>query len=141
MTSELIKLIKFLSKEQRHEFLSLFSDLDFELNDLGWKGDETTLVNDMIFNHFGFSIHDKDQLKNITDAILDSKTFKSTVHDVICESEALALIPSVKANGLFQLVYFQIKKLMKFGIITVFLKNYKSNNPAKLNGSHCGPKG
>jgi len=98
MTSELIKLIKFLSKEQRHEFLSLFSDLDFELNDLGWKGDETTLVNDMIFNHFGFSIHDKDQLKNITDAILDSKTFKSTVHDVICESEALALIPSVKAN-------------------------------------------
>jgi len=28
-------------------------------------------------------------------------------------SEALALIPSVKANGLFQLVYFQIKKLMK----------------------------
>jgi hypothetical protein len=28
-------------------------------------------------------------------------------------SEVLALIPSVKANGLFQLVYFQLKKLMK----------------------------
>ena len=28
-------------------------------------------------------------------------------------SEALALIPSVKANGLFQLVYFQLKKLKK----------------------------
>jgi hypothetical protein len=28
-------------------------------------------------------------------------------------SEALALIPSVKANGLFQLIYFQLKKLKK----------------------------
>jgi hypothetical protein len=28
-------------------------------------------------------------------------------------SEVLALIPSVKANGLFQLVYFQLKKLKK----------------------------
>jgi hypothetical protein len=28
-------------------------------------------------------------------------------------SEALALIPGVKANGLFQLVYFQLKKLKK----------------------------
>jgi hypothetical protein len=28
-------------------------------------------------------------------------------------SEALSLIPSVKANGLFQLVYFQLKKLKK----------------------------
>jgi hypothetical protein len=28
-------------------------------------------------------------------------------------SEVLSLIPSVKANGLFQLVYFQLKKLKK----------------------------
>jgi hypothetical protein len=28
-------------------------------------------------------------------------------------SEALSLIPSVKANGLFQLIYFQLKKLKK----------------------------
>jgi hypothetical protein len=28
-------------------------------------------------------------------------------------SECLALIPSVEANSLFQLVYFQLKKLIK----------------------------
>ena len=87
--SDLIKLIISLSNKQRHEFLSLFADLDFELNELGWKGDETTLVNDMLFNHFGFSIQDEDQLKNITDAILDSKKFKLTVYDVISELEIL----------------------------------------------------
>jgi hypothetical protein len=32
---------------------------------------------------------------------------------VFAISECLALIPSVKANSIFQLVYFQIKKLMK----------------------------
>ena len=87
--SDLIKLIISLSNKQRHEFLSLFADLEFELNELGWRGDETTLVNDMLFNHFGFSIEDEDQLKNITDAILDSKKFKLTVYDVISELEIL----------------------------------------------------
>ena len=57
----LLQILRMLNKKQQKEFVALFSDLDYELNDMGWKGDETTLINDMLFNHFGLSVEDNGQ--------------------------------------------------------------------------------
>jgi len=73
----LMQILKMLNKEQRKQFVELFSDLEYELDELGWRGDETTLVNDMLFNHFGFSIEDEKQLERFTEAVLDKKKIES----------------------------------------------------------------
>lgn len=75
----LIQLLKMLDRKQRQEFLTLFSDLDYELDELGWRGNETDLVNDMLFNHFGLSIEDETQLKRLTEVILDKGKLASAV--------------------------------------------------------------
>ena len=71
-----------LNKKQQKEFVALFSDLDYELNDMGWKGDETTLINDMLFNHFGLSIEDDSQLQRLTDSILKKGSLEAA-HNVV----------------------------------------------------------
>jgi hypothetical protein len=71
-----------LNKKQQREFVALFSDLDYELNDMGWKGDETTLVNDMLFNHFGLSVEDNGQLQMLTDCILKPNMLKAAATTV-----------------------------------------------------------
>ena len=81
----LIQLLKMLDRKQRQHFLALFSDLDYELDELGWRGNETDLVNDMLFNHFGLSIEDKTQLKMFTDVILDKSKFHATVYTTFFE--------------------------------------------------------
>ena len=54
----LIQLLAQLKPAERKEFEALFSDLDYELHDMGWAGNETDLVNDMLFNHFGMTLED-----------------------------------------------------------------------------------
>jgi hypothetical protein len=71
-----------LNKKQQKEFVALFSDLDYELNDMGWKGDETTLINDMLFNHFGLSVEDNGQLQMLTDCILKPNMLKAAATTV-----------------------------------------------------------
>lgn len=66
----LLQIMKMLNKRQRQDFVALFSDLDYELDEMGWRGNETDLINDMLFNHFGMSIDDDFQLKRLTDSIL-----------------------------------------------------------------------
>lgn len=78
----LMQLLKMLNKTQRKQFLQLFSDLDYELDELGWRGNETDLVNDMLFNHFGLSIEDESQLKRLTEVILKPESLKSAVNTV-----------------------------------------------------------
>jgi len=68
----LMQILKMLNKEQRKQFVELFSDLEYELDELGWRGDETTLV-----NHFGLSIEDERQLEKFTEAVLDKKKIES----------------------------------------------------------------
>jgi hypothetical protein len=75
----LLQILKRLNKKQRQEFVALFSDLDYELDELGWRGNETDLVNDMLFNHFGMELEDKDQLQMLTDAILKPNVLKSAM--------------------------------------------------------------
>lgn len=76
----LMQLLKMLNKTQRKQFLELFSDIDYELDELGWRGDETTLINDMLFNHFGLSIEDEGQLKRLTEVILKPESLKAAVN-------------------------------------------------------------
>lgn len=78
----LMQILKMLNKTQRRQFLALFSDLDYELDELGWRGNETDLVNDMLFNHFGFSIEDKGQLQRLTEVILKPESLKAAVNTV-----------------------------------------------------------
>lgn len=78
----LMQLLKMLNKTQRKQFLQLFSDLDYELDELGWRGNETDLVNDMLFNHFGLSIEDESQLKRLTEVILKPESLKAAVNTV-----------------------------------------------------------
>ena len=75
----LLQILKRLNKQQRQQFLAMFSDLDYELDELGWRGNETDLVNDMLFNHFGMELEDKDQLQMLTDAILKPNVLKSAM--------------------------------------------------------------
>ena len=75
----LLQILKRLNKKQRQQFVALFSDLDYELDELGWRGNETDLVNDMLFNHFGMELEDKNQLQMLTDAILKPNVLKSAM--------------------------------------------------------------
>ena len=54
-------------------FISIFSDLDYELNEMGWSADPETLINDMLFNHFGLTIEDDRKLSQLTQTILNKK--------------------------------------------------------------------
>jgi hypothetical protein len=75
----LLQILKRLNKQQRQQFLAMFSDLDYELDELGWRGNETDLINDMLFNHFGMELEDKNQLRMLTDAILKPNVLKSAM--------------------------------------------------------------
>lgn len=56
--------------EDKKLFIQIFSDLDYELNEMGWSEDPEGLVNDLLSNHFGFSVDDEKQLSMLTSAIL-----------------------------------------------------------------------
>jgi hypothetical protein len=75
----LLQILKRLNKKQRQYFVAMFSDLDYELDELGWRGDETTLVNDMLFNHFGLEVEDSNQLQMLTDSILKKGNLESAL--------------------------------------------------------------
>jgi hypothetical protein len=65
---QIYKLVK-----DKDLFIWLFSDLDQDLEDLGYQDDPETFVNDMLMNHFGFSISDERQLKILTNTIVNKK--------------------------------------------------------------------
>ena len=67
----LIQLYKMV--QDKDFFISIFSDLDYELNEMGWSADPETLINDMLFNHFGLTIEDDRQLSQLTQTILNKK--------------------------------------------------------------------
>ena len=67
----LLQLYKMV--QDKDFFISIFSDLDYELNEMGWSADPATLINDMLFNHFGLTIEDDRQLAKLTQTILNKK--------------------------------------------------------------------
>ena len=67
----LLQIYKMIQEKQY--FIDLFSDLEFELYDMGWIDDPTTLINDMLFNHFGITIECDRQLEMVTNCIINKK--------------------------------------------------------------------
>jgi hypothetical protein len=67
----LIQLYKMV--QDKDYFIALFSDLDHELYEMGWIDDPETLINDMLFNHFGYTLEDNWQLSQLTQCILNKK--------------------------------------------------------------------
>lgn len=77
----LLQLLRLLDNKQRKFFGVLFDDLSTEIDDMGYKGHETELVNDMLFNHFGFTLEDEQQLESFTKYILGNQgTFTQCVN-------------------------------------------------------------
>lgn len=69
-----------LDKNQRQHFVALFSDLDYELDELGYRGNETDLISGMLFNHFGLSIENDKQLQMLTNSILKKNNLQAAVN-------------------------------------------------------------
>lgn len=67
----LLQLYKMV--QDKDFFISIFSDLEYELEELGWSVDPETLINDLLFNHFGLTIEDDRQLAKLTQTILNKK--------------------------------------------------------------------
>lgn len=73
----LIQLLKSFNHNERNDFRLLFSDLSFEIEELGYKGHESDLVNDMLDSHFGITVEDDRQITSITKVILNESLFNS----------------------------------------------------------------
>lgn len=59
--------------DDKQYFIDLFNDLSFELEDMGWKADPCTLINDLLDNHFGIAFECDKQLKRFTDYVLSKQ--------------------------------------------------------------------
>ena len=69
----LLQLYKMLDKKQKTLFINVFSDLDYELNEMGWSADPETLINDLLLDLFDLTIEDDRQLAKLTQTILNKK--------------------------------------------------------------------
>ena len=69
----LLQLYKMLDKKQKTIFINVFSDLDYELNEMGWSADPETLINDLLLDLFDLTIEDDRQLAKLTQTILNKK--------------------------------------------------------------------
>jgi spore coat polysaccharide biosynthesis predicted glycosyltransferase SpsG len=73
-------------KEERDYFVALFSDLSFEIEEMGYEGMEEDLVESLLFDHFGLEMMDENQLAMLTKYILekqkDPTSLKSILHVV-----------------------------------------------------------
>ena len=66
----LLQILKGLDNASRQQFIVLFNDLSYEIEEMGYKGHETELVYDMLINHYGIFMECENQLKRLTDVIL-----------------------------------------------------------------------
>ncbi len=68
---QLLKMIKKNEgKDRAIEFVALFEDLSFELEEMGYKDCPEDLIGTMLFNHFGLSLDCPEQLTSLTEYIL-----------------------------------------------------------------------
>ena len=51
-------------------FIQIFNDLEFELDEMGWRENPEELVSDLLLNHFGLELTCPKQLKSITKSII-----------------------------------------------------------------------
>lgn len=68
-----LQILGILNKEERELFVSLFSDLSFEIEELGYEGMEEELIEGLLFDHFGLEFTDRDQLTMMCDYIMEKQ--------------------------------------------------------------------
>ena len=66
----LVQLVKMWNKKERELFIALMEDLSFEIDEMGYEGQESELINEMMFNHLGIEMECNNQLNMFTDLIL-----------------------------------------------------------------------
>ena len=67
------QLLNMMTKKQIKQFVALFNDLSFEVEEMGWKGQEDDMINDMLINHFGLELVDDWQLGEATKFIMNNQ--------------------------------------------------------------------
>ena len=67
------QLLNMMTKKQIKQFVALFDDLSFEVDEMGWKGQEDEMINDMLINHFGLELVDDWQLSEATKFIMNNQ--------------------------------------------------------------------
>jgi uncharacterized protein YihD (DUF1040 family) len=66
----LMQLVKMWNKQERELFIALMEDLSFEIDEMGYEGQESELIDEMLFNHLGIEMECNNQLNMLTDLIL-----------------------------------------------------------------------
>lgn len=56
--------------EDKEFFINIFNDLEFELDELGYRDFPEDLMEDLLFNHFGLSFECSKQLAGFTQDVL-----------------------------------------------------------------------
>jgi hypothetical protein len=82
----LIQIMHMLNKKDREALAKLFSDLSFELYELGYEHDPESLIDDLLQNHFGIEMEDPKQLAWLTEWVVENQNrpsiFESAVKTV-----------------------------------------------------------
>ena len=69
----MMQILRLLNKRERETLVAAFSDLSFEIEELGYEGLEDELISDMLFNHFGIEMQEPKQLRWLTDWVLEKQ--------------------------------------------------------------------
>jgi hypothetical protein len=69
----LLQIFRMLNKLDQNQFVAFFNDLSYEIEELGYKGHEAQLINEMLFSHFGFEVECDNQLNRLTESILKNQ--------------------------------------------------------------------
>ena len=77
----MIYLMSILNKVSNiNDFQAVFSDLDFELNELGYSNNPTELIDDLLIKHFDIEMTDQKQLNQLTKTILNKNSFNAAIN-------------------------------------------------------------
>lgn len=68
-----MQILKMLDKKNRQLFIDLMDDLSFEIEELGYKGSECDLIDEMLLNHLDLEVQCPKQLKMLTEYILENQ--------------------------------------------------------------------
>lgn len=68
-----VQLLRVLKPDNRKLLISMLDDIQWEVEELGYKGMETELVEDLLLSHFGLELECPDQLDMLTRWILNNQ--------------------------------------------------------------------
>jgi len=65
-----MQLVKMMSNQEIKLFIGLLDDLSHEIEEMGYKGYEVDLIEDIMFNHFGIEFECTNQLNMFAECIM-----------------------------------------------------------------------